>query len=985
MRRYLCNNGRFATAVKQILSSYEIGKLGLALLLVLLFISLPSGTVYAADLATSGVESYNASNPTHVDYTIPASMSGGLILFDARGGDGGLAKITLTGVGSGSCLGPGGRGARTTARFRIGSGTNDIPVGSTIRFVVGGAGGGMEISGPIPHASSAGGAGSAVLLQKPGSSTWIELMVAGGGGGAHQAFNFPQNECTKSWGKSGTAGNDGSSGSGSGGSAGTNGNGGCSDAGSGGGGAKQPGQGDCSTANRAIDAANTDVGQMGRYDGGAGGVAANSDGRDGAYGYGGGGSTFTDTSGGGGGGGWSGGGGGAQFYGGGGGGSYICATNFAPAADLATCTVSALSPEWVSPNVAANMASEDGLIGWEFFPNSPPTVSGVPTVTLGMNEGGLAGFGGITGSDPDGDSFTMSASLGSMIDNGDGTWSWQFQTTDGPDESALVTITATDSHGATGTAQFNFLVQNVAPTVVVTGPTNVALGVIITFTYTATDPGIDMLSMADVNCGTNGTPISASFNDFTNTGSVDCIFSEGSSGRVTVQVSDSDGATGTGQFDVTLGCPSFPFNVVNEIALNVGIRCFNDAVSSGVYAMTLTTDIPLTGSTTTINNTGIGISLAINGAGYTLDGQDTIGVRPLDVASSTQVQIDNLTVTGGNMSEAGGGIRNSGALDITNSTINSNTASGGGGIYNLGTLTIDESTISNNKQGSGGGIWNASSLTITNSTFSMNTGSNGGGIYNSATGTLTVVNSTFSANSVTFQGGGLSNEGTISTIANSTFVGNSAIGVFGGGIRSIGTITVIANTIIADSPTGGNCTGLAPSTSTSNLTDSGGCWSWTNSLVPATHLGPLADNSGKTQTVALLGAVGSNSAIDNGDATTCALTAVPSRDQRGVGRPQGTACDIGAFERITLVLSGTMSASTTARLDWNDAPTGYQLWRSTSPYSGFGFLSNHDTSQADVTISPSQNYYYEVYSDMGGPSEASNRVGVFTFGIVPGN
>ncbi len=54
------------------------------------------------------------------------------------------------------------------------------------------------------------------------------------------------------------------------------------------------------------------------------------------------------------------------------------------------------------------------------------------------------------------------------------------------------------------------------------------------------------------------------------------------------------------------------------------------------------------------------------------------------------------------------------------------------------------------------------------------------------------------------------------------------------------------------------------------------------------RLDTLADNGGPTQTMALL--TGSP-AIDAGNNETCATT-----DQRGVTRPQGEACDIGAYE-----------------------------------------------------------------------------------------
>jgi len=55
-------------------------------------------------------------------------------------------------------------------------------------------------------------------------------------------------------------------------------------------------------------------------------------------------------------------------------------------------------------------------------------------------------------------------------------------------------------------------------------------------------------------------------------------------------------------------------------------------------------------------------------------------------------------------------------------------------------------------------------------------------------------------------------------------------------------------------------------------------------------LGPLADNGGPQQTMAL----GAGSpAINAGNSTAC-----PATDQRGIGRPQGSGCDIGAYEVV---------------------------------------------------------------------------------------
>ena len=60
-------------------------------------------------------------------------------------------------------------------------------------------------------------------------------------------------------------------------------------------------------------------------------------------------------------------------------------------------------------------------------------------------------------------------------------------------------------------------------------------------------------------------------------------------------------------------------------------------------------------------------------------------------------------------------------------------------------------------------------------------------------------------------------------------------------------------------------------------------------------LGPLQDNGGPTFTHALLAG---SPAIDarNPAAPGSGGNACEATDQRGVARPQGAACDIGAFE-----------------------------------------------------------------------------------------
>jgi hypothetical protein len=76
--------------------------------------------------------------------------------------------------------------------------------------------------------------------------------------------------------------------------------------------------------------------------------------------------------------------------------------------------------------------------------------------------------------DLDGDTLSLSASAGTIVDNLDGTWSWSFATSDGPLDSQIVTITADDGNTGIGQATFDLVVINVAP-VVDAGPDHDAI------------------------------------------------------------------------------------------------------------------------------------------------------------------------------------------------------------------------------------------------------------------------------------------------------------------------------------------------------------------------------------------------------------------------------------------------------------------------------------------------------------------------------
>lgn len=220
---------------------------------------------------------------------------------------------------------------------------------------------------------------------------------------------------------------------------------------------------------------------------------------------------------------------------------------------------------------------------------------------------------------------------------------------------------------------------------------------------------------------------------------------------------------------------------------------------------------------------------------------------------------------------------------LTNVSFISNEATGGGGMF-LGTSTgsLTNVTFSGNiaNRRGGGLLMEFSSAVLTNVTFYNNTSNNnladpkgGGGIMNIA-GNPTLNNVTFSGNTSTANGADGSamrnaqDPATLTVsnpvIRNAVFWGDASTEITSDGT---GTITVDDSIVQGGCPVGASCT---------------------NVLNVDPLLGALADNGGFTETMAL--SIGSP-AINAGDNGTCAST-----DQRGVARPQGSDCDMGAYE-----------------------------------------------------------------------------------------
>ncbi len=179
--------------------------------------------------------------------------------------------------------------------------------------------------------------------------------------------------------------------------------------------------------------------------------------------------------------------------------------------------------------------------------NQPPVVA-ADNATVIVNEGLTANNTG-TYNDPEGDVVALTASVGTVANNNDGTWSWSFDTSDGPAESQMVTITAADSCGCCVETSFDLVVHNVAPSVTIdsVAPTLVAVGELVTANGSFTDPGTSDTHTAQWDWGDGSLPTTGTVGQGAGFGSVggdSHAYDDAGIYTIELTVTDDDGASG---------------------------------------------------------------------------------------------------------------------------------------------------------------------------------------------------------------------------------------------------------------------------------------------------------------------------------------------------------------------------------------------------------------------------------------------------------
>ncbi|MEK6259848.1 MAG: Ig-like domain-containing protein [Planctomycetota bacterium] len=341
-------------------------------------------------------------------------------------------------------------------------------------------------------------------------------------------------------------------------------------------------------------------------------------------------------------------------------------------------------------------------------PNVPP-VAAANVAAVSANEGGTATNAG-TFSDAQGNAtVTISASIGVVTqNNAAGTWNWSLNAADGPAGPFTVTITATDTSGAAANATFTYSVNNVVPTISLSGNATVHEGSPYTLNLgVVTDPGTDTITSYKINWGDGvidnftGNPANTTathtFADGpgTQTNNVTVTDEDGNFlvGSLSVQVLDvapTIALTGNSNvnegsaFTLNLGARTDPgSDTVSAYSINWGdgnienftgnpanttrTHTYADGPSNYIISVSLTDeDGTFTGGTraVTIDN----VAPTVAGGPFSLD-ENSVNGTVVGSASATDPGADtfSFSITGGNVSGAFAIHATTGQITVANS------------------------------------------------------------------------------------------------------------------------------------------------------------------------------------------------------------------------------------------------------------------------------------------------------------------------------
>src|SRR5437764_1093919 len=287
---------------------------------------------------------------------------------------------------------------------------------------------------------------------------------------------------------------------------------------------------------------------------------------------------------------------------------------------------------------------------------------------------------------------------------------------------------------------------------------------------------------------------------------------------------------------------------------------------AGTYVLSISKRLSMTapititgaGSATTIVDGNLRVGVFENADTGEIDGvtvrrgKDTSGLGGGGIHNAGTLMGTDLVLDGNTTNADGGAVWNNGSLDVTNGTISRSAASGNGaGMWNDGVTTLTNVTLASNRTsaGTGGGVWNDGSVLLDSSTVTGNGAQAGGGTSNDAFGSVEVRNTILAANTPQNCSGDIMSDG-----------------------HNIDSGSSCTPTVAGDRPN-------------------------TNPL-----LGSLQYNSPGPSFLQTQAPLAGSPALDA--AQGCPP---PDTDERGVTRPQGSTCDIGAVEKAVPITCGDVN------------------------------------------------------------------------------